>query len=134
MTGTLQRIDNIDVNCHDVTGMMRFYRDTLGIPLLYPYEDGGDWFAIQSGDVTVYFFGIEATPSVGTSTPPGAGITCFSFAVEDLDAAIEELDGRVAWTDEIETWKHPNGTWYRFRFFVDPEGNSLSITEPHKIT
>lgn len=114
--------------------MLAFYRDTLGIPLLFPAEPGEGWFAIQSGDVTVYFFEASAN---GKEAPLMAdedrGISCFSFAVEDLDQAIALLDSQVAWADEIRTWRHPSGTWYRYRFFADPEGNRLSITEPHKV-
>ena len=45
-----------------------------------------------------------------------------------------ELDGKVEWVDdEIITWKHPSGTWYRYRPFFDPEGNMLYVTEPHKL-
>jgi catechol 2,3-dioxygenase-like lactoylglutathione lyase family enzyme len=130
----LQRFDNIDVYCQDIPAMVRFYRDVLGLTLLYPYEDGTDWFAIQSGDVSVYFLAADPGAADGRF-PPGkcAGISSFSFAVADLDAAIQSLDGNVAWADDIRDWRHPNGTWYRFRFFTDPEGNNLSITEPHKV-
>jgi len=129
----LRRLDNIDVYCRDIPAMVRFYRDVLGQPLLYPHEDGTDWFAIQSGDVSVYF--LAADPDADDAHyPPArcAGISSFSFAVDDLDAAIARLDGQVAWADDIRDWRHPDGTWYRFRFFTDPEGNNLSITEPHK--
>ena len=130
----LQRIDNLDVFCLDLERMLTFYRDDLGLDLLYPYEPGADWFAIQSGDVSIYFLsvGSDAAP---TQFPPGdaSGISSFSFSVADLDEAIASLDGKVNWSGNIETWSHPNGTWYRFRFFTDPEGNNMSVTEPHKV-
>ena len=130
----LQRFDNIDVYCRDIPAMVRFYRDVLGLRLLYPYEPGSDWFAIQSGDVSVYFLSAEPDAADAQFPPARAtGLSSFSFAVADLDAAIRQLDGHVDWSDEIRDWRHPNGTWYRFRFFTDPEGNNLSVTEPHKI-
>jgi glyoxylase I family protein len=132
----LQRIDNIDVLCTDINRMATFYHDVLGQPFLFPYTPGDDWFAIQSGDVTLYFF-----PGKGehpprfredlAENPPG--IECYSWAVADLDAAIRELDGKVEWLSDIDRWEHSDGTWYRFRFFYDPEGNKMSITEPHKV-
>lgn len=129
----LLRIDNLDVFCRDVQSMLRFYRDDLGLELLYPVEPGEEWFAVQCGDVTVYFFEAGDKGAHGRSTAEDSpGIDSFSFAVDDLDAAIADLDDVVRWRNEIETWRHPNGTWYRFRFFEDPEGNTLSITEPHK--
>ncbi|MFT3863290.1 MAG: VOC family protein [Solirubrobacterales bacterium] len=132
---TLLRIDNLDVYCRDVATMARFYTEALGVELLYPYEDGDDWFAIQSGDVTVYFLASGGPDAADRHPPVGEarGISSFSFAVEDLALAIERLDPHVDWVDEIGEWSHENGTWYRFRFFTDPEGNVLSITEPHKV-
>lgn len=130
----LRRFDNIDVYCRDITAMVGFYRDVLRLRLLYPYEEGSGWFAIQSGDVSIYFLSADAD-AVDAYFPPAraAGLSSFSFAVADLDAAIRQLDGHVNWSDEIRQWHHPDGTWYRFRFFTDPEGNNLSITEPHKV-
>jgi catechol 2,3-dioxygenase-like lactoylglutathione lyase family enzyme len=130
----LLRFDNIDVYCRDIPGMVRFYRDVLGLTLLYPHADDSDWFAIQSGDVSIYF--LSASPEAHDAHFPPAqclGISSFSFEVADLDAAIQKLDGNVEWSDDIDEWRHPNGTWYRYRFFTDPEGNNVSVTEPHKI-
>ena len=130
----LERFDNIDVYCRDIPAMVHFYRDVLGLELLYPYEEGTDWFAIQSGDVSVYF--LTAAPDAqDTHFAPAqsVGISSFSFAVGDLDSAIQHLEGQVRWSDDVREWRHQNGTWYRFRFFTDPEGNNLSITEPHKV-
>lgn len=130
----LLRFDNIDVYCSDIPAMVHFYRDVLGLTLLYPYSDSMDWFAVQSGDVSVYFLAAE-TGAPGAHFPPGKcrAISSFSFAVADLDVAIAKLDGCVQWSDDIREWRHPNGTRYRYRFFTDPEGNNLSITEPHKV-
>ncbi len=132
----LRRLDNIDVLCVDVGVMAAFYHDVLGQPFLFPYQKGDDWFAIQSGDVTLYFFpgkgGHPAPLSLDSDENP-PGIECYAWAVEDLDAAIGQLDGRVEWISDMGDWHHPNGTWYRFRFFRDPEGNKMSITEPHKV-
>lgn len=132
----LKRIDNIDVVCADIDRMARFYHHDLGLDYLYEREDGDNWFAIQAGDVTLYFF-----PGSGEHAPPFAenlsdnppAIESFSFAVDDLDEAIAAIDGKVDWAGPIRDWHHPNGTWYRFRFFRDPEGNKVSITEPHKV-
>ena len=131
----LQRFDNIDVLCSDVHKMASFYHGVLGLPFVFPYARGDEWFAVQSGDVTLYFFpGKGPHPArfcaATEENPPG--IECFSFAVADLDEAMRDLDGKVEWMEEVEEWKHPGGTWYRFRYFYDPEGNKVSITEPHK--
>lgn len=132
----LLRIDNLDVYCEDVARLARFYTETLGVDLLYPYSEGDDWFAVQSGDVSVYFIRSPG-PNASDRHPPIGdvrGIASFSFEVAELNAAIKRLDPHVTWIDnEIREWRHSSGTWYRFRFFRDPEGNALSITEPHKV-
>lgn len=127
--------DNIDVYCEDIPRMLHFYRDVLGLQLLYPHAEGSDWFAIQAGAVSVYFLR-SGTPGKDVHPPQGdaRGIASFSFAVENLDDAIRSLDGQVDWSGEVDRWSHPSGTWYQYRFFRDPEGNNLSITEPHKTT
>src|SRR5579862_9123845 len=119
--------DNIDVYCNDIAEIHRFYCETLGLRLLYSSTVGSDWFAIQSGAVSVYFLAApEAARDIHPPAGKAQGIASFSFAVKDLDTAIEKLDGRVHWTGDVSTWRHDSGTWYRYRFFVDPEGNNVS--------
>jgi isopenicillin-N N-acyltransferase-like protein len=133
----LGRIDNLDVLCHDLDEMARFYHETLGFPFFLPYGPGQDWAAIQAGDVTVYLLRTAAEgraprrSSVTEQDPPG--IDSFAFEVTDLDKAAAELDGRVEWAGPAEVWEHPGGTFYRHRAFYDPEGNLLHLTEPHKV-
>lgn len=132
----LRRFDNIDILCNDTDAMAAFYHDVLGLPFLFPHEPGDDWFAVQAGSVTVYFFlgkGAHPTPFVADSDENPPGLECFSLAVDDLDEAIAALDGKVSWLGDVEEWHHPSGTWYRFRYFHDPEGNKVSVTEPHKV-
>jgi catechol 2,3-dioxygenase-like lactoylglutathione lyase family enzyme len=131
----LQRIDNIDVLCTDIAKMATFYHEVLGQPFLFPHSPDDDWFAVQAGDVTLYFFpGTGQHPArftaVTEENPPG--IECFAFAVRDLDEAIAELDGKVEWAGDVSSWEHPGGTRYRYRYFYDPEGNKMAVTEPRK--
>lgn len=131
----LKRFDNIDVLCTDIPKMAAFYHDVLELPFLFPHEEGEDWFAVQSGDVTLYFFpgsGPHAPRFAANSDLNPPGIECFAFSVADLDEAIQALEGKVEWIDDVEEWRHPSGSWYRFRYLYDPEGNKLSITEPHR--
>jgi glyoxylase I family protein len=133
--GLLRQFDNIDILCTDLDSMATFYTEVLELPLLFPREPGDDWFAVQTDNVTLYFFpgkGGHPEPFVANSDDNPPGLECFSFVVEDLDAAVAWLDGRVPWLGPKEEWHHSSGTWYRFRYFHDPEGNKVSITEPHK--
>ena len=90
--------------------------------------------AISRGAATVPRRPAGVSPQRTPINPENApGFDSFAFEVDDLDGAISELDGRVEWANpDIIEWKHPIGTWYRYRPFYDPGGNMLYVTEPHK--
>jgi isopenicillin-N N-acyltransferase-like protein len=127
--GRLSRLDNIDVLCADLERMAPFYRDVLGLPLLFPYVPEDGWAGFQAGDVSIYL--IQVGGDAPTRRVPGAGpagIESFAFAVDDLDAAVAELtEAGVEWAaDPVES------PWYRYRSFYDPEGNVLHVTVPDR--
>jgi catechol 2,3-dioxygenase-like lactoylglutathione lyase family enzyme len=124
----LKRLDNIDVYCSDLAGMVDFYRGVLGLEFNLPYRPDQGWAGFTAGDVTIYLIESED----GSHAPrrgPGAsppGLDSFAFEVADLDAAMAELERRgVAWAGEVV-----ESPWYRYRGFHDPEGNLLYITRP----
>ena len=129
MPSLLGRLDNIDVLVADLERMAPFYRDVLGLPLLFPYVREDGWAGFQAGDVSIYL--IEVGGGASTRRVPGAGpagIESFSFAVDDLDAAIAELDqAGVEWAADVV-----ESEWYRYRSFYDPEGNVLHVTVPDR--
>ncbi|MGP4110212.1 VOC family protein [Streptomyces sp. 4N509B] len=131
------RLDNIDLLCRNTQRMVDFYHGVLGLDFFLPYEPGDSWAALQAGDVTLYVFETTSTAEpvhrvhVAAVDPPG--LSAFGLVVDDLDAAVARLDPHVSWAGDARRWDHPSGTWYRFRAFYDPEGNVLSVTEPHKV-
>ena len=129
MPSLLGRLDNIDVLVADLERMAPFYRDVLGLPLLFPYVREDGWAGFQAGDVSIYL--IEVGGDLSARRVPGAGpagIESFAFAVDDLDAAIAELDqAGVEWAAEVV-----ESEWYRYRSFYDPEGNVLHVTVPDR--
>lgn len=129
-------MDNHDIACVDVDVMYDFYVNTLGLTSAYPYEKGQDWFAASAGSLTLYFFKGqgEHAPRAGREIRHNRpGIESLALIVADLDHAIEALDGKVDWLGEASKWEHPNGSWFYFRQFYDPEGNKLGLSEPHDI-
>ena len=125
----LRRLDNIDILCVDLNGMVPFYRDVIGLPFVLPYDPAQGWAGFQAGDVSIFLIEIggeaqaRRTPSAGP-----AGLESFAFAVDDLAAAIEELDAHgVTWAAEIV-----ESPWYRYRSLYDPEGNLLHLTVPDR--
>ena len=131
MPSLLGRLDNIDVLVADLERMAPFYRDVLGLPLLFPYVRDDGWAGFQAGDVSIYL--IEVGGDAPTRRVPGAGpagIESFAFAVDELDAAIAELDrAGVEWAADVV-----ESDWYRYRSFYDPEGNVLHVTGPDRAT
>lgn len=132
----LKRIDNMDILTHDVQRLVDFYHGLLGLPFHLPYLPEEEWAAIDFGNLTLYIFKSETGEHAPRRTEVNAenapGLDSFAFEVENLDIAYAELDGRVEWVGDDEiVWKHPSGTWYRYRPFHDPDGNMLYITEPH---
>ncbi|MCV7422468.1 acyltransferase [Mycobacterium yunnanensis] len=131
----LKRIDNMDILTKDVQALVDFYHGTLGLPFHLPYEPDEEWAAIDFGNLTLYIFKSEVgehAPRRTAVNPDNApGLDSFAFEVDDLDESEAYLDGKVEWVDQRIEWKHPSGTWYRYRPFFDPDGNMLYITEPH---
>jgi glyoxylase I family protein len=123
----LKRLDNIDVYCARLEPMVDFYRDTLRLPFVLPYQPQERWAGFAAGDVTIYLIETsEGTP--GAPRVPGGspGLDSFAFEVDDLNEAIAELDRRgVSWAGDIV-----ESPWYRYRGFHDPEGNLIYITRP----
>jgi predicted enzyme related to lactoylglutathione lyase len=132
----LKRIDNLDILCDDVNVLARFYNETLGLPFHLPFVPEEGWAAVDAGNLTIYIFASEvgghasARTPVNPENPPG--FDSFAFEVDDLDDAIDSLTAKdVDWAGDVTHWKHPSGTWYRYRPFYDPEMNMLYVTEPH---
>jgi glyoxylase I family protein len=133
----LKRIDNMDIVTRDVGRLVGFYAGTLGLPFFLPYEPGSGWAAIDLGNLTLYILETKRPGDVPRRTAPtveaAPGLDSFAFEVDDLDAAVAALDGKVEWAAATPgTWRHTGGTHYRFRAFLDPDGNKLYVTEPHK--
>jgi hypothetical protein len=134
----LKRIDNMDILTNDVQRLVDFYHGLLELPFFLPYVAEEEWAAIDTGNVTLYIFKTESAVlheprRAAVNLEDAPGMDSFAFEVDDLDEAHTHLDGNVDWAyHEIITWKHPNGTWYRYRPFFDPDGNMLYVTEPHE--
>ena len=127
----------MDIVCEDLPETVRFYTEVLGLPFFLPYKHGQPWAAVDAGNIVLFLFPgngeppPKRRPPSKPDSPPG--LDSLGFAVDDLDAAIAALDRKVQWAlPEPREWRHPSGTWYRFRSFYDPVGNLLSVTEPHK--
>jgi catechol 2,3-dioxygenase-like lactoylglutathione lyase family enzyme len=124
MTGSRLILLVLEVESLDAS--IRFYRDLLGIPLVSDIDHGGDdrWIsgahaATSWHDGAFLHFALYQSKGVVTR---GVQI---GFPVDDLDAAHKRLAAagvRIEHAPRTEPW----GKTARY---VDPDGNSVSLTE-----
>jgi len=117
---TLGHIEQVAIPVRDVARATAFYRDQLGMKLLFEVPPQLSFFDCD---------GIRLALSISSDPmydPPGSIVY---YRVADIEASHAELEGRgveflqgphrVAELDDIEIW---------MAFFEDTEGNTLAIT------
>jgi catechol 2,3-dioxygenase-like lactoylglutathione lyase family enzyme len=116
----LGHIEQVAIPVRDVARATAFYRDQLGMKLLFEVPPQLSFFDCD---------GIRLALSISSDPmydPPGSIVY---YRVADIEASHVELEGRgveflqgphrVAELDDIEIW---------MAFFEDTEGNTLAIT------
>ena len=120
MSVNLAHIEQVAIPVRDVARATAFYRDQLGMKLLFEVPPQLSFFDCD---------GIRLALSISSDPmydPPGSIVY---YRVADIEASHVELEGRgveflqgphrVAELDDIEIW---------MAFFEDTEGNTLAIT------
>jgi len=111
-------VSNVWLPVTDMERALRFYGDTLGIPVKDNY---GEWAILELDGLTI---GLNARDSEQPG-PEGGAVISFRPA-SGLAEAVEQLQGRgVEVVDGIT--EHD---WGRIAAFKDPDGNSLELFEP----
>src|SRR5271155_4666433 len=113
------------VSIVDVPRAKEFYRDTLGLPLLYEEPPFALVFDAH---------GIMLRLGMAKELPPAHG-TVLGWQVPDIAVAVKDLgEAGVAFErysfmkqDELGVWTTPTGA--KVAWFKDPDGNTLSISE-----
>jgi methylmalonyl-CoA/ethylmalonyl-CoA epimerase len=116
----LSRIEQIAMPVRDLSRATAFYRDVLGMKLLFEVPPTLAFFDCDGIRLAL------STASDPMYDPPGSIVY---YRVADIEAAHRELDGlgaeflqgphRVAELGDVEIW---------MAFFEDTEGNTLAIT------
>ena len=123
-------VEGFNVYCDGAEGVaecVKFYSETLGLPFLIPYEQGGEYAAFDLVHVSLW---LRPRPAGFREEKGRDGHA--ALATTDIEMTCQELEGKVDWADEsICRWDFPDGTHYRFRGFYDPAGNLMWIIEPH---
>jgi lactoylglutathione lyase len=110
------QLDHVWFWTSDMDAAVRFYGETLGLPLRARY--GSEWAELDAGPIRLGLHGaVEgAVQHAGTVV----------FRVPDLDAAKARLEDRgVAFDDHLGEVRGVG----RYASFADPDGNSLQLFE-----
>ena len=108
----------------DLEAAKKFYGQTLGLNTSEHY-----------GLLTLHLAGGRDTLVYPKPDHVPASYTILNFAVDDIDAAVSELSSRGVpmeryegmGQDEHGVWTAPGGA--KIAWFLDPDGNNLSLTE-----
>lgn len=114
----LGRIAQIAVNARDLERATAFYRDRLGLPLLFQVP-GMAFF--RCGDLTL-MLGLPSEPEFDHPA------SILYFDVADIDAAHEALTQRgVTFRSKPHVVHREAERQMRLAFFTDTEGNTLAL-------
>jgi catechol 2,3-dioxygenase-like lactoylglutathione lyase family enzyme len=108
----------------DIAAARAFYESTLGLPVL----DASPFALVVDANGTH----VRITPVPDLVPQP---FTICGWEVEDIEATVAELAGRgVRFTHYDGMKQRSNGVWASpsgdlVAWFVDPDGNTLSLTE-----
>ena len=115
-------IGQIALPAADLDATVRFYRDALGLPLLFQAPPGLAFF--DCGGLRLML----AAPEGGAGTAPPASGAALYFRVPDIHAAHARLSGRgVTFADapHLIARMPDHDLW--MVFFHDPTGNLLAL-------
>jgi catechol 2,3-dioxygenase-like lactoylglutathione lyase family enzyme len=113
-----RRLQQVALTCRDLDRARGFYRDTLGLPLLF-----------EAGNML--FFQLEGLRlMVGKEEQPGSPIggSVLYFDAPDIDALGAALEAKgIVFARPAETVQRTGTHELKLRAFQDPDGNALAL-------
>jgi len=149
----LTSIDHINIVVKDLEGMIRFYRDVLGLKVTKQVTISGEWVdrtvGLTGAKGDVVYLDLPTGPRIELIrylSPPGAhpvgldrsntaGLRHMAFRVDEIDAAVARLrDAGVQFLSDVQLVPdsqvtYAGGVRKRLVYFRDPEGNLLELCE-----
>jgi lactoylglutathione lyase len=120
-----KKLGVVMITVSDMDRSVRFYRDTLGLPLRF---QSPEWSEFETEAVTLALHGggvpRKDPPQHG---PPAAGTVSTGWEVEDLDAVYTALKDRGVRFVMEPTLREGEGI--RLAVFLDPDGCALSLAQ-----
>jgi lactoylglutathione lyase len=128
----MAKFTHIRLLVSDVQACLSFYRDVLGIEVLWADEDG-HYVSFKTGDIVLALNRKQAMAEVVGSANRAARADsqdpiALILAVDDVDVAYRELTAKgIAFVTQPMDRPH----WgIRTAHFRDPDGNLIEINEP----
>ena len=151
----LKAIDHVNIVVRDLTPMLAFYKEALGLTVTQDVIISGDWIAqvvglknvkarviyLEIGDGTgprIELIDYESPSSDEPEfldRPHALGIRHMAFKVDDIDATVSQLQDRgVSFNSTVmqvpdAQVTYANSVRKRLVYFHDPEGNILELCE-----
>ena len=122
-----KQVDYVIVVVSDMTRSVKFYRDTLGLPLKF---ESKDWTEFQTGTTTLALHGGGTPPPPSRGADPEraiAGACSIGFTVENLQKVFEQLTSRGANFALPPSERKDEGI--RLAVCLDPDGLPVSFAE-----
>jgi catechol 2,3-dioxygenase-like lactoylglutathione lyase family enzyme len=146
----IERIDHVNLVVEDMPGMIRFYRDVLGLKLSREATIRGAWIDEVTGlnavEADVAFMELPSGPTIellryrspqgtrpgGLGTSNVLGLRHFAFRVHDIDRLVERAkEAGVVFLSGIQQASAAQVDFAdkrkRLIYFHDPEGNLLEF-------
>jgi len=114
-------VGQIHISVSDIDRSVAFYRDVLGIPLLFQVP-GQPMAFFASGDVRLYL-GVPEDPSYASKCT-------LYFRVEDIDAEYDRLAAAGAAVLGTPHVVHRDGATHLWMAFLrDPDGHNIGLMQ-----
>jgi catechol 2,3-dioxygenase-like lactoylglutathione lyase family enzyme len=118
LSAGIQGLGQVAIPAQDLAAMVRFYHETLGLPLLGQF---GELAFLDCGGVRLM---LSALPE------EGAALSILYYRVADIDAAVQALRQKgVVFEDEPHLIARAFGKENWMAFCRDVEGNLLGLME-----
>jgi predicted enzyme related to lactoylglutathione lyase len=122
---------DLGIVVRDIDACLPFYRDVLGLPLLFDFDlpGGSHMWQLKVGPGVVKL--VTHAPTPAAANPPGGsrggtGLRYWTITVDDIDAAIAPCEAAGAPIPMRITQLMPG---IRIAMVEDPEGNVVELLE-----
>lgn len=118
------KVDYVMVMVSDMKRSLKFYKETLGLPLKFESEE---WSEFQTGTTTLALHGGAKPSDGGGRGEPQAGTCSIGFSVADLEKTWKDLQARGVRFVMPPTEREGEGI--KLAVAMDPDGLPLSFAQ-----